>query len=129
MAFRFEGLEVFQLAIDYAAFVYQVTKKFPREEMFGLTGNLRRRATSIANNIAEGSGRGTRRDFMHFVDVAFGSLAESVASCILAERLGYLKEPDLDEVRARADRLGRKLQSFKRSLATSDPRRAIGVNS
>ena len=124
MAFRFEGLEIFQLAIDYAEFAYKITKGFPREQMFGLTGNLRRAATAIANNIAEGSGRGTRRDFMHFVDVAFGSLTESVASCILAERLGYLKQPDLNEVRERADHLGRKLQSFKRALATRDVQRA-----
>jgi len=124
MAFRFESLEVFQLAVDYATFAYQLTRKFPREEIFGLTGNLRRAAASIANNVAEGSGRGTRRDFMHFVDVAFGSLTESVASAILAERLGYLGQPDLGEIRERADHLGRKLQSFKRSLATSDARRA-----
>ncbi len=122
MAFRFEGLEIFQLAIDYAVFVYDITKGFPKEEMFGLTGNLRRAAASIANNIAEGSGRGTPRDFMHFVDVAFASLAETVASCILAERLGFLKQAQIDDVRAHADRLGRKLQSFKKYLATSHER-------
>jgi four helix bundle protein len=120
MAFRFEGLEVFQLAVDYASFAYRVTEQFPRKEMFGLTANLRRAATSIANNIAEGSGRGTRRDFSHFVDVAFGSLTETVASFILAERLGYVNTSDLGEIRERAEPLGRKLQSFKKALATSD---------
>ena len=123
MAFRFERLEVFQLAVDYAAFAYELTKKFPREEMFGLTANLRRAATSIANNVAEGSGRGTRRDFMHFIDVAFGSLTESVASFIVAERLDYLKQPEVEQVRERAEHLGRKLQSFKKALGTNDLRR------
>ena len=117
MPFRFEGLEIFQLAIDYALLVYRLTKAFPKEEVFGLTGNVRRAATSIANNIAEGSGRGTRRDFMHFVDVASGSLSESVASFILAQRLGYTKPAELEEIRENADRLGRKLHSFKKSLA------------
>lgn len=120
MSFRFEGLEIFQLVIDHAMLVYKLTKTFPREEVFGLTANLRRAASSIAHNIAEGSGRGTRRDFMHFVDVASGSLFETMASFVLAERLGYVDRSQLDEVRESADRLGRKLQSFKRSLATSD---------
>jgi four helix bundle protein len=102
--------------------VYDLTREFPRDEMFGLTANVRRAATSVANNIAEGSGRGTPRDFMHFVDMASGSLSESVASFILAERLGYLKTATLDEVRQDADRLGRKLQSFKKSLAIGDKR-------
>ena len=117
MPFRFEGLDVFQLAIEYARMSYQLTKTFPREEMFGLTANLRRAATSIALNIAEGAGRGTRKDFMHFVDVAMGSLFETVASFILAERLGYVDCRDLNQVRDRAALLGRKLNSFKKSLA------------
>jgi len=124
MAFRFEGLEVFQLAIDFAKTSYQMTKSFPREEIFGLTANLRRAATSVALNIAEGSGRGTRRDFMHFIDVAQGSVFETIASFILAERLGYLDQKDLENMREQADKLGRKLSSLERSLsdAISDPR-------
>jgi four helix bundle protein len=124
MAFRFEGLEVFQLAIDFAKRCYQVTKDFPREETFGLTANLRRAATSVALNIAEGSGRGTRRDFMHFIDVAQGSVFETIASFIMAERLGYLEQKDLVNLREQADKLGRKLNRFKRTLsdAISDKR-------
>ncbi|HUI26484.1 MAG TPA: four helix bundle protein [Candidatus Kryptonia bacterium] len=117
MAFRFEGLEVFQLALEFARMVYAMTKTFPKEEVFGLTANVRRAATSIALNIAEGAGRGTRRDFMHFIDVATGSLFETVASFLIAERLGYVKPSDLDELREAADKLGRKLSSFKRSLS------------
>jgi four helix bundle protein len=124
MAFRFEGLEVFQLAIDFAKRCYQVTKDFPREEMFRLTANLRRAATSVALNIAEGSGRGTRRDFMHFIHVAQGSVFETIASFIMAERLGYLEQKDLVDLREQADKLGRKLNRFKRTLsdAISDKR-------
>lgn len=85
--------------------------------MFGLTANLRRAATSVALNIAEGSGRGTRRDFMHFIDVAQGSVFETIASFILAERLGYLHQNDLEGLREQADKLGRKLSSFKRTLS------------
>jgi len=116
MAFRFEGLEVFQLAVDYARLTYEMTWRFPRTEMFGLTANLRRAATSIAMNVAEGAGRGTRRDFTHFIDIATGSLFESLASFILAERLGYIDDAELGTVRKSADTLGRKLSSFKKSL-------------
>ena len=121
MAFRFEGLEIFQLAVDFAHLTYEVTQGFPKVETFGLTANLRRAATSIAMNIAEGSGRGTRRNFMHFIDIATGSLFESLASFILAERLGYAGESELDRVRRSAETLGRKLSSFKKSLADHTP--------
>jgi four helix bundle protein len=121
MAFRFESLEVFQLAIEYTQLAYRVTKGFPREEIFGLTANLRRAATSVAMNLAEGAGRGTRRDFSHFVDVATGSLFETVAAFMVARRLGYVHEHDLDAVRASAETLGRKLSSFKKSLSGNKP--------
>lgn len=116
MAFRLEGLDIFQMAMDFASTTYRLTKRFPREEIFGLTANLRRAATSIALHIAEGAGRGTKRDFAHFIDVACGSLFESLASFLVAERLGYLEAADLVEVREQADHLGRKLQNFKKSL-------------
>ena len=118
MAFRFESLEVFSLAIEYAEMIYRLTKRFPKEEVFGLTANVRRAATSIAMNIAEGSGRGTRKEFAHFVDVASGSLFETVAAFMIAERLGYVEKTELGEVRPRAETLGRKLSSFKRTLVT-----------
>jgi four helix bundle protein len=116
MAFRFEGLEIFQLAMDFTRTAYQLSKSFPKEEIFGLTANLRRAATSVALNIAEGSGRGTRRDFGHFIDVATGSLFETLASFLLAERLGYFRATELADIREQADHLARKLANFKKSL-------------
>ena len=117
MAFRFEGLEIFELAIDFARVVYEITRGFPREEMFGLTANVRRAATSVGLNIAEGAGRGTKRDFSHFIDVASGSLFEVVAGLRLAERLGFVNADRLRDARGQAETLSRKLSSFKRSLA------------
>ncbi len=98
-----------------------MTLGFPKVVTFGLSANLGRAATSIAMNIAEGAGRGTRRDFMHFIDIATGSLFESLASFILAERLGYISESALETVRKSADTLGRKLSSFKKSLGNHKP--------
>jgi four helix bundle protein len=79
MAFRFEGLEIFHLAVEFSVGVHDLVKKFPAEERFDLTSQARRAANSIALNIAEGSGRGTKKDFSHFLDVALGSTFETVA--------------------------------------------------
>ncbi|MEO8602855.1 MAG: four helix bundle protein [bacterium] len=117
MAFRFEGLDIFQQAIQFAEVVYRLSKAFPREEVFGLTANLRRAATSIGLNIAEGSGRGTRKDFAHYIDVAHGSLCETFASFLLAERLGYVSATQVAELREQADHLARRLANFKKSLS------------
>jgi four helix bundle protein len=121
MGFRFEGLEVFDLAVEFASLSYKLTQGFPKEEMFGLTANLRRAATSVALNIAEGAGRGSKREFVRFLDIATGSVFETVASFIVAKRLGYIQETGLLELREQGDRLARKLNSFKRTL--SDDRR------
>src|SRR5207247_2097546 len=86
MAFRFEGLEIFHLAIDFAAKAYQKARKFPSEERFDLIAQTRRAANSIVLNIAEGSGRGTKRDFSHFLDVALGSTFETVTCFFLAKK-------------------------------------------
>jgi four helix bundle protein len=116
MAFRFEGLEIFGLAIELARDSYELSRGFPREEMFGLTANLRRAATSVALNIAEGAGRGTKRDFAHFLDVARGSLFETVSTFIVAERLGFIEVQSYSAFRDRAETLSRKLARFKQTL-------------
>lgn len=114
--FRFEGLEVFRLAVDLTADIHALSRHFPREEMFGLRANLRRAASSIALNIAEGAGRGTQKDFAHFIDIATGSLFETVAAAHLAYRLRYISSRELDQLRSRAERLSCKLAAFKRTL-------------
>ena len=117
MAFRFEGLEIFQLAVDFAGLAYDLSRAFPKEEIFGLRANLRRAATSVALNIAEGAGRGTRREFAHYLDIASGSVFETYASFLIAVRLGYLRTVDVDPFKESSDKLARKLNSFKRSLS------------
>ena len=116
MAFRFEGLEIFHLAIDFAAEAYQKARKFPSEERFDLTSQTRRAANSIVLNIAEGSGRGTKRDFSHFLDVALGSTFETVTCFFLAKKHGYISSQDLEEIRAEGESLSKKINSFKNTL-------------
>ena len=82
--FGFEKLEVWQEGIVFADEVYRATRDFPGDERFGLTSQLRRSAVSVAANIAEGSGRGSRKDFTRFVEIAFGSLMETVSHLAIA---------------------------------------------
>ncbi len=79
MALRdYSQLVVWQKAMDLVETVYRTTKTFPREEQYGLTSQIRRAAVSIPSNIAEGQGRHTTRDFLHFLAIAHGSLKELV---------------------------------------------------
>src|SRR5437762_6080346 len=90
--FNFEKLEVWQKAIDFADFVYSETRKFPAEERFGLANQLRRAAVSISSNIAEGSSRSSKTDFVRFVEIATGSVFEVASQTFVAQRQGFLSE-------------------------------------
>ena len=81
-----------QKADDLAVAVYQTTRSFPREELYGITSQLRRAASSVAANIVEGSARRSKKDYLHFLYIARGSLAETQYFVHLATRLGYLNE-------------------------------------
>jgi four helix bundle protein len=89
------NLRAFQLADELALLVYRETAGFPREELFGLTSQIRRAAVSVASNIAEGCGRSTDTDFLRFLDMANGSLRELQYQISLAQRLGYLPPQSL----------------------------------
>ena len=116
MAFRFEGLEIFHAAIDFSARVYEMVKKFPAEERFDLTSQARRAANSIVLNIAEGSGRGTKKDFSHFLDMAVGSTFETVACFFVACKQSYISEQDLEEIKRDGEFLSKRINAFKRTL-------------
>ena len=83
-------LEVWKQGMDLAEMVYLASKDFPREEMYGLTSQIRRSAVSVVSNIAEGAARRSDREFLQFLYIALGSLAEMETQLILAQRLKYL---------------------------------------
>ena len=116
MAFRFEGLEIFHVAVDFSVGVYELVKKFPAEERFDLISQARRAAISIVLNIAEGSGRGTKKDFSHFLDMAIGSTFETVACFFVARKQSYVSEHDLDEMKRNGESLSKRINAFKRTL-------------
>ncbi|RLS44099.1 MAG: four helix bundle protein [Planctomycetota bacterium] len=114
--FGFEKLDVWQLAIEYSDDVYATTRSFPSEERFGLTNQLRRASVSISSNIAEGSSRSSRKEFGRFIEIAFGSLLETVSQLSIAKRQNFLDQPNFDRLYAAADRLSRMLSGLKNSL-------------
>jgi four helix bundle protein len=114
---HYRDLIAWQKAMDLVILVYQSTEGFPQREIFGLTNQMRRAAVSIPSNIAEGQGRSSRKDFLHFLAVARGSLQELETQCILANRLNFLDE----ETRCRLDEttseVGRILSGLISSLS------------
>jgi four helix bundle protein len=91
---NYAKIAAWRLADDLTVKIYERTKTFPREELYGLTSQLRRAAYSVPANIVEGSSRETKRDYLHFLHIARGSLSESQYFIHLAHRLGYLDDAD-----------------------------------
>ncbi|MBN9492735.1 four helix bundle protein [bacterium] len=99
------GLTVHSKAIDLVAVVYGITGHFPKHELFGLTSQLRRAVVSVPANIAEGQARIHRREFLHHLSMARGSLAEVETLLLVAVRLNYVQSDDLRTVHVQAKRL------------------------
>lgn len=94
MMHNYEKLAVWQKSMQLAELVYSTTKKFPKEEIYGIVSQMRRAAVSIPSNIAEGSRRGSENYFKQFLQIAFGSAAELETQIKLSKRLGYLDQTD-----------------------------------
>jgi len=94
----FEDLHVWQESQDLAVEVYRLTEIFPREESFGITNQIRRAASSVSANIAEGFGRRTVKDKLHFMTVAYGSLLETKNFVYLSQRLNYVTEEEQEKL-------------------------------
>lgn len=117
--FNFEKLEVWQKAIDFADFVYSVTRAFPDDERFGLTNQMRSAAVSISSNIAEGTSRHSREDYARFLEIATGPVFEVVSQSFIAQRQNYLSEEDRQRLYAAAEEQSRMLSGLRRSLGFS----------
>jgi len=114
--FRFEKLEVWQLARKLNHPIYAVAKTFPESERYALSPQLRRASVSVSSNIAEGAGRNSDVDFARFLGIAYGSLMEVVSQLFIASDEGYLDRPKLDSLLTAADLLAAKLVSLSKSL-------------
>jgi four helix bundle protein len=109
-------LRVWQEAMVLAEVAYRLTRSFPKEEMFGLTSQIRRSAASIAANIAEGHGRENTGSFVQSLRIAQGSLKELDTHLLLSTRIGLLKEAAVEPTLGQCEALGKMLRSLIRSL-------------
>lgn len=117
--FRFEELEIWKLAIEYAKDCYALASQFPSKENYALADQLRRAAVSISSNIAEGSAFGPVK-FKSYLDISIGSTLETVNIISFAIKIDYLKEEAKIRMYEKAEKLIRKIRSFKKYLNPND---------
>lgn len=116
MGKSYRDLVAWQQAMKPAMATYRRSRQFPKQEMFGLTAQIRRSAISVPSNIAEGQGRFSPREFRQFLSHAMGSLMELETQAILARELGYWKNDEADEILELAARVGRLANGLVASL-------------
>jgi four helix bundle protein len=108
----YKDLKVWKASVDLAADVYKLTRSFPRDEIYGLTSQMRRAGVSIAANIAEGYGRQSTANYIQFLRVAQGSTKELETHVAIAERIALLDVATSTELQSRIDQIGRMLRGL-----------------
>ncbi len=114
--FRFLRLDVWQESRVLYRLVTRLTRRFPREEAFGLTSQMRRAARSVAANIAEGSGRNSDADFAQFVEIAYGSAMEVASDSFLALDEGYIDASEQEQLLRQVETVAAKISGLYRKL-------------
>ncbi|MFN7619725.1 MAG: four helix bundle protein [bacterium] len=113
---NYRDLQVWRQALDWAEAIYEATAHWPRDERFGLISQIRRATVSVASNIAEGAARRSTGEFIQFVGMARGSLAEAETQLLLAQRLGYLPGTDANALLVTSGEISRMLVALSGSL-------------
>jgi four helix bundle protein len=112
----YKELNVWKKSFELVHSVYRVTRVFPREELFALVSQMRRAAISIPSNIAEGCSRKTTREYIQFVQIAFGSAAELETQIALAKELGYLSDEEFGHLNSKTHEVLKMLNGLLSSL-------------
>jgi four helix bundle protein len=102
--------------MDLVELVYAATRSWPKDEVYGLTNQIRRAVVSVPSNIAEGQGRGPSKDFLHHLRIARGSLLEVETQALIAQRLGYIQSEVAEQLLANADEVSRLISGLARSI-------------
>jgi four helix bundle protein len=112
----YRDLKAWQKAMELVREIYRVSRKFPKEELFGLMSQIRRAAVSVPSNIAEGHAKLSRKEYQHFLGHARGSLAEIETQILIAKDLDYLNEIDMNYILNLSAEVGRVLNGLLASL-------------
>jgi four helix bundle protein len=113
---NFRDLKVWQLGMQLAEDVYHLTQQFPKHEVYGLVSQIQRAAVSVPANIAEGHATGSTKDYLRFLAIAQGSLAELETHLMLAERIKYCNPAQIGPIINRCGEEGRMLRSLRKSV-------------
>ena len=115
--FRFEKLEVWQVARKLNQQVYQLARRLPKDELFVMNSQMRRASVSVSSNIAEGAGRNSDKDFAHFLEQSYGSIMELASLVYLAFDEHYFTEPEADVVLDKLEVLAKRTVALNHSLS------------
>lgn len=113
--YSFEKLDVWKLSKSFTLSVYKLTEKFPNEEKFGLVSQLRRASVSVCTNLAEGTGRKSKKDQANFSQIAYSSLLEVLNLLILSNDLNFISDQELKTLRNDLEIISLKLSNLRRS--------------
>ncbi len=117
---NFKELDIWKLSVELMHEIYTITKRFPQEEMYGLTNQIRRAIISVSSNIAEGSGRRSNKDFKHFLYMSLGSAKEVECQLIIAQSLSYISEEELNYLSEKINIISGKIFTFAGRLRVND---------
>jgi four helix bundle protein len=118
----YRDLEVWKKAIGLVTDVYRMTRAFPKDEMYGLTSQIRRAASSVPANIAEGWGRNMTGEYVQFLRIARGSLLELETHITIGENLGYISQEAGSQIANRTEEIGKMMYALIGSLTCRKPR-------
>lgn len=117
MAFSFEKLKVWHRSVDFSGIIYDLTKSFPKEELFNLSSQIKRASDSIGLNIAEGSTGQTKKEYQKFLGYSIRSGIEVVGCLALAKRKNFINENDYQKLYIEAENLIISIQALRKSLS------------
>lgn len=112
IVFRFQKLEIYDLALGLVKDSYSLTRTFPAEERFALVPQMNRAVVSVPSNIAEGISRGSRKDQIHFLNISYGSLMELACQSDISYKLGYITDTQRKDLFAKINNLAIKINNF-----------------
>ena len=113
-----KDLDAWKLSVELVVLIYQLTSTFPKEEVFGLTNQIRRAAVSIPSNIAEGAARNSNKELIHFLHISLGSQQEIDTQLLIAKKLEDLTEDQYNEINIKIETVGKLLNGLIKYLKT-----------
>ena len=114
---NYKELKIWQKSVDLAVQVYRLTQDFPKEELYGITSQIRRSAVSVASNIAEGAGRNSKKEFCNFLGISNGSICELETQLIIAQRVNFVDGQALESIQQEIVEIQKMSWSLSKSLA------------